>query len=312
MTATVHTIDLRYLDLEGAAAAFLVVPDRDAPFLFECGPMACIEALEEGIRAIGVRPEEVEHLFVTRVHLDHAGAAGAFAARGTTVHVHPRGARHLVDPERLVASSRRVHGAAFDRHYGAPMPCAEERVAAVEDGAVVAAGGIGVKAVETPGHARHHHAWLVEIDGRRTIFAGDVAAMRVPGSDFVSIPMPPPEFEFDPWRRSIERLRSERPDTIVLTHFGAVDDPLRHLEAVESRLGCECRFVSNVLESGVDEDAALDAYRAWLHPQARAGRVDEERLASFLGPPIMRMNLAGVRRWRDSVGPSDGSIPHQS
>lgn len=299
MPIRLDIIDLRYLDLDGAAAAFVLHGEEGAGVvLVECGAMATLPRLESELRVLGVEPDAVTDLFVTHIHLDHAGAAGAFAARGARVHVHPFGARHLVAPERLVASSRRVHGDAFDRHYGAPLPCPAELVDAVDDGATRRIGSASFRAIETPGHARHHHAWLVEINGSTVLFAGDAAAMRVPGSSFVSVPMPPPEFDPASWRGSITRMREAAPDLLMLTHFGAVESPTAHLDTVSQRLEEELSWIVAALEQHGDDDAALlRSYNDWLGARARAAGVDDRRLRAFLGAPYQRMNLAGVRRW---------------
>lgn len=305
MAHAFEAIDLGYLGLRGAACAFAIAHRcRDERTLVECGPAACVGALFDHPSLRGVR---VRSLFVTHVHLDHAGAAGHLAQRGVPVHVHPLGAPHLVDPARLVASSRRVHGDAFDRHYGEPLPCPERLVRAVADGESVDIGdGLVVQAIETPGHAAHHHAWLLRGPAQATVaFTGDVAAMVVPNSSFISVPMPPNQFDPSAWRSSLDRLAAERPAALVLTHGGVVAgderSSLAFLGAVRRRLDEECEWVQGLVESlergAFDEGEAIRRYQAWLEPRARQCGVGDASRAAFLGAAFCRMNIAGVRRW---------------
>ncbi|MGA1392762.1 MAG: MBL fold metallo-hydrolase [Phycisphaerales bacterium] len=294
-------IDLDYLALPGAALAFLVeVPDEGVSHgshrvLVECGPEACRPQLEAELERLGVEPASIEAVALTHIHLDHAGAVGGFAARGSRVLVHPRGVRHLVDPEKLVASSRRVHGERFDRFYGAPIPCPADRVDAFEDGQRATFGEASLRAIETPGHAKHHHAWMLEHDGGRECFTGDVAAMLVPGSTFISVPTPATDFDPEAWDASLARLEAERPDRLWLTHGGRIDDAADFLAKARRRVAEESAFLLGTARS-CDDSEAIDRYRAWLHPQADAAGVPEAMRSAFLGRAFLEMNLAGVRK----------------
>ena len=299
-SSSITPIDLDYLSLPGAGLGFLVeVPDHAAPFgahrlLVECGPEACRPRLEAELWRRGVDPASIEAVLLTHIHLDHAGAAGGFASRGARILVHPRGVRHLVDPAKLVASSRRVHGDRFDRFYGEPIPCPADRVDAIEDGAVVRFADAVFRAIETPGHARHHHAWMLEHAGGRECFTGDVAAMIVPGSRFISVPTPATDFDPSAWDASLARLLDERPDRLWLTHGGRVDDPTRFLAEVRRRVADEAAVLLDC--AALDDADAIDRYRAWLHPLAQSAGVDPSQRAAFLGRSFLEMNLAGVRK----------------
>jgi glyoxylase-like metal-dependent hydrolase (beta-lactamase superfamily II) len=320
----IDAIDVGYLGLDGAAAAFVVRLDRPAstPILVECGTAATQPRLEAGLASLGIDRASIDTLLLTHIHLDHAGGAGHWARGGATggatggaaggadVFLHPFGVRHLADPAKLIASSRRVHGASYDRFYGDPIPCPPERLHAMNDGEHRERHGLRWTAIETPGHARHHHAWLVapESAGPKdpaVLFAGDIAAMRTPGSQHISVPTPPPEFDLDAWIASLDRLEAiaaERPITLWLTHLGPIPDAVGHLRAVRDRLREEVAFAEGLLD---EEPALADApsalasrYRAWLWPRAVAAGVTEDRLRSFLGDHFTAMNLGGIRRWR--------------
>ena len=180
-------LDLRFQGAERVIASFLL-DSGEGPVLVETGPESCYPRLVEALRAEGVAPEEVRHVFVTHIHLDHAGAAWRLAELGATVYVHPRGAPHLVDPSRLLASAERIYGDQLKALWCEVRGSPEVRVRLLADGEVVALGGLEVQAVETPGHASHHHAYRVG----DLVFTGDVAGVRIaPGP--VLPPTPPPD-----------------------------------------------------------------------------------------------------------------------
>lgn len=298
---TITPIDLDYLGLPGAALAFLVETSDAAAtdglrrVLVECGPEACRPRLESELDRRGVDPSSIDAVLLTHIHLDHAGAAGGFAWRGSRILVHPSGVRHLVDPTKLVASSRRVHGDRFDRFYGEPIPCPGDRVEAIEDGESVRFGEALFRAIETPGHAKHHHAWILEHAGGRECFTGDVAAMVVPGSSFISVPTPATDFDPQAWDASLARLEAERPDRLWLTHGGCVHDAEAFLEMARRRVADEATFLLATATT-CDDREAIDRYRAWLHAQAEAANVPETMRGAFLGRAFLEMNLAGTRK----------------
>jgi glyoxylase-like metal-dependent hydrolase (beta-lactamase superfamily II) len=197
-SGTITTIDLGYRGCPEHVGAFLV-RTSDGPVLVECGPAHCLPALTHGLEQAGTALEDIRHLFLTHIHLDHAGATGACTKAGAQAHVHPRGARHLVDPSQLMGSARRVFGAFLDTYLGCLEASDDSMVDPVEDQQVIDVGTARFTAIETPGHARHHHAWLAEIDGTRHLFSGDVAGMRLPGTDFVTLPLVAPELDTATW-----------------------------------------------------------------------------------------------------------------
>lgn len=313
----VTPVDVGYLGVSGAGAAFAVSQgdSSGAAVLVESGPAVCLPALEAGLRAAGVDPARIPHVLVTHVHLDHAGAAGHFAARGAHVWVHPRGARHLADPARLVAGTRAVHGSRFDAEYGMPMPIDAARVHPVEDGGHVT-DALGAQAIATPGHARHHHAWVLRDAERAHVFTGDVTGILLPRGSappsggcarFLAVPMPPSDMDVAEWRESIARLeslvdaeeRAGRGVTLWLTHGGAAADARAHLEELRARLDeehamCASICAEGLVPSAVPSAEGIDRYARWLWPRADSAGVQPHHRAAFLGPAFLRMNLAGV------------------
>jgi glyoxylase-like metal-dependent hydrolase (beta-lactamase superfamily II) len=289
----VRVLDLGFQGVERVIASFLL-DTPVGPVLIETGPESTYARLEEGLRAHGVEPGAVRHVFVTHIHLDHAGAAWRLAELGATVYVHPKGAPHLVDPSRLLASAERIYGELLKPLWGELKGIPPERVRVLGDGEVVDLGGVRVQALETLGHASHHHAYLV--DG--VVFAGDIAGVRIaPGP--VLPPTPPPDIHLESWYASLDRLLSLRPEALYLTHFGVYRDVEAHLLALRQALEDWAGWTLSRLREGLSQEEMtrrVEAY--WREGLKRAG-VDEAgmRLYELADPPYM--NLQGlVRYWQ--------------
>src|SRR5262249_30206501 len=156
------------------------------------------------------RLTDIRHALVTHIHLDHAGAAGHLAQHGTHIYLHEFGGPHLIDPSRLIDSATRIYGDQMDHLWGRLIPVPEHLVHPVRDGDGLNPDGLRITAIEPPGHARHHHAFALEIDGERIGFAGDAAGIIMPGipeppaGTFMVVPTPPPEFDLQAWLTSID------------------------------------------------------------------------------------------------------------
>src|SRR5918997_866195 len=199
--------------------------------LIDPGPESTLDTVLEGLGE-GFEPRAV---LLTHIHLDHAGASGALVRRWPElpVHVHERGARHMVAPERLAASAARLLGGeeGLREQWGEIVPVPEANVQVLTAGETV----LGEFRVEyAPGHASHHVAYLHEPTG--TALVGDVAGARIPPSDFVIAPTVPPDIDVEAWDRSLDLVAGWDPSTLALTHFGQVDDVGPHLDAMRASL----------------------------------------------------------------------------
>jgi glyoxylase-like metal-dependent hydrolase (beta-lactamase superfamily II) len=297
-TPRAFTLDTNYLEIPGTASAYLVF-GPSAPVLVECGCAVAYDKLCAQLNEHGVRPSDLAGVFVTHIHLDHAGSAGHFAREGVPVFVHPRGARHLIDPARLIAGSRAVHGARYERHYGDPLPIAPDLVRAIDDGTTVSCGGLRWSAIETLGHARHHHAWALSHErsdaAMDRVFVGDVLGMISPGSSHISIPVPPSDIDIPAWRTSLARLRA-LPIGInaVLTHGGSVSLHT-HLAAFTARMNEELPLLAELVDTAKADPLVADArYRDFLLPRAKAAGLSDALAALLLGKAFRTMNLAGI------------------
>jgi glyoxylase-like metal-dependent hydrolase (beta-lactamase superfamily II) len=274
--------------------AAYAVPTGDGGFvLIETGPASTLGRLERGLKSVGFELGRLRAAFVTHVHLDHSGAAGALARRvGCPVHVHPEGATHLVDPSRLLASAKRIYGRMLKPLWGIAEPVDESLVRPVDHGAFVRIGDLEVRAWHTPGHALHHVAW--QVGG--LIATGDVGGVRFPRHTHVVPPMPPPDIDVVRWRESIELLRGLDARQLLVTHFGAHDDPDRHLEELEARIGRWAAIGHEVVGAGGTAGDLARRLAVLENRERRAsgiGMLSELRYR-MLGP--MRANAVGLYR----------------
>jgi len=295
----IHTIDVGYMNLAGAANAFLVRGEH-GDVLVECGPAVAWPMLVRGLQSIGVNPKQVAHLVLTHIHLDHAGAAGHVALHGVQVQVHPFGAPHLMHPEKLLASSRRVHGAAYDTLYGDLLAVPQAQVHSVHDGERVEVCGLRFQALHTPGHARHHIVWLLEQGDQRHAFMGDLAGILVPNSQFIAIPTPPPEFDAPAWQASLLRVIQARPTHLWLTHGGCTaQDAVAStifLNRALHRLEQETEWLRALVAQFATDAEALATYRDLEIPFADRDGVSPTQREAFLDQAFFMMNMRGARR----------------
>jgi glyoxylase-like metal-dependent hydrolase (beta-lactamase superfamily II) len=295
MTA-IHTLDLHYLGTPEAIASYILV-GRGGPVMIETGPGRSTDALASGLNTLGYEPSDVKHVLVTHIHFDHAGASGWMARHGAQIHVHEFGAPHLIEPTRLVESARRIYGEQMDELWGELIPIPEGQVSPVHDNDVIEVEGIAIRAIETPGHARHHHAFAVDTDEGRICFTGDAAATYIPNTgSFVSVPTPPPEFDLERWIASIERLEAERFDRICPTHFGAVNDPAGHLARVKPTLRAHAEFVRKLMDENAAREEILARYTDWWVTGAKQAGVPERKLHFYINS-MAEMNVTGIMRY---------------
>ena len=245
----IETIDLGFMGTEEIIASFLLTEEGSAAIV-ETGPTTCIENLMRGLEERGVAPEDVERVFLTHVHLDHAGASGNLTELlpNATFYVHEVGYPHLVDPSKLLKSATRLYRDRMEELWGEVRRVPEDRLVKLEGGEEIEVAGGVLSAHYTPGHAYHHLAYLEPQSG--TLFAGDVAGVRLPGQSYVKPPTPPPEVDIEAWKGSIEDIRKLEPKVLCPTHFGSYEDVERHLGELEQRLQDWLLLVEERMEDG--------------------------------------------------------------
>lgn len=289
-------IDLRFRGRPEAIATGVVQGGGDLA-LVDPGPTTCIDTLAAGLEAQGRRLDEVTHVLLTHIHLDHAAATGAVVARAprARVYVHSRGARHLAQPDRLIASATRVWGERMETLWGAFLAVPVDRLVELQGGDRIEVGGRSFEVAATPGHAVHHVSYFDRSSG--VAFVGDTAGIRI-GGGYVLPATPPPDIDLEAWQASLDRIDRWDPSTLFLTHFGPVHDVRPHLRTLAAHLIEMAAFVRAGLDANGTDDERSQQLAAHLDREFRRGMSDEQRAAYRLAAPP-ELHWAGLARyWR--------------
>lgn len=290
----IHILDTYQLGRAGIIAA-TAVETSDGIILFDTGAESTFENVAAELRHIGASAHDVRHVFLSHIHFDHAGAAWRFAELGATVYVHPRGARHLIDPAKLVESATRIFGADMQKLWGRIAPVPEERVRILGDGDVVHVGATKVRAIETPGHATHHHVYHWDDN----VFGGDVAGVRLGGGPPIP-PFVPPELQVESWLKSIGKIRALDAAQLYLPHFGLVHDAVgSHLDALEERVRRWSAWFRDRMRAGDDEPQLISAFADYEAQDLREGGATHELIGDYeAADPSYMAVTAALRYWR--------------
>jgi glyoxylase-like metal-dependent hydrolase (beta-lactamase superfamily II) len=297
------TIDTGMHGYAGVTASFVVRGEKTA--LLETGPKSVVDNVFSGLEDLGI--ETIDWIVVTHIHLDHAGAAGTLAQRfpRAQIAVHEVGAPHLVDPSKLWKSAARIYGDDMERLWGGIDPIPEERITVLSDGAKIDLGGRSLQAIETPGHAYHHHAFLDSESG--TLFAGDAIGVRLPDVDLIRPATPPPEFHLEKAIASIGRIREVGALALCPTHFGPVDQPVD--ETCDEATGSLRRWAEWVM-AGRKRSDDLDTVAAFVTEQAREhleSRLSDEAVKRMEQTTSYWMNTWGYMRYFDKKAEAEAS-----
>lgn len=273
--ALARPIDVMHLGRDRVICAF-----EAAGFVVDPGPESSLATLLEALGG-----EQPRGLLLTHIHLDHAGATGALVERfpDLPVYVHERGAPHLIDPSRLLASAGRLYGDDMKRLWGEVVPVPESNVRALSGGERIE----GFRVAYTPGHASHHVCYLHEPTG--DAYVGDMAGVRIPPSAFTFPPTPPPDIDVEAWSASLDLIAAWDPAAVCLTHFGRFEDVRPQLAAVRARLH---DWAERVRDQDVEE------FRRSLVEEIRAG-ADEATAESYVqAAPPEQLHAGLVRYWQ--------------
>jgi glyoxylase-like metal-dependent hydrolase (beta-lactamase superfamily II) len=283
--AGVEVLDVNLFGTENLSCSYLVHAAQ--PALIETGPATVFEKVREELTKRDIEPA---HVVLTHIHLDHGGGVGHVAELfpGAKIWVHDIGARHVADPERLVASARRLFGDALDTLYGEPLPVVPERITAMEEGTIIGLGDRELRVLYTPGHASHEVTLHDSDTG--AAFVGDTAGVCY-GEEWQKPATPPPEFDLDAALDSIGRVQKLRPSTICFTHFGPAREALLEQAAVDLRDWD--RVLKPLAERGASEEEMVSAIESHVgDPQG-----DPEFVAAATELSSNRNSVLGYARY---------------
>jgi glyoxylase-like metal-dependent hydrolase (beta-lactamase superfamily II) len=290
----IHTLDLNFQNKPNTIASYLVEGSA-GPVLVETGPASTLGTLKRRLADHGYVPSDIRHILVTHIHFDHAGAAGWWAQQGTRIYVHRVGAPHLINPTRLLSSATLIYGDQMDTLWGQIIPAPAGQVTALHDGDTIQIGDLTFTALNTPGHAYHHHVYRLG----NIAFTGDAAGIHLPNSSLVDLPAPPPEFNLKLWKKTIERLLEQSFSTIYPTHFGPHPDPEHQLRSLDELLDEAAEFVRKRLEDGLGRDEILVQYLDWHWARAESAGSDQEISDRYEAANPQFMSVDGIiRYWR--------------
>ena len=233
------------------------------------------------------------HVLLTHIHLDHAGAAGWLARQGADVYVHPVGAPHMLNPEKLLASASRIYGDEMDALWGEFLPVPEDRLKLAEDAEEIVIGNLRFIPINTPGHAEHHYAYLFE----DICFTGDIGGVRIPGFPYLRVPMPPPELHLERWRESVQKLGKLGFKRIAPTHFGIFDDPKWQLEQVLKGLDDAAHWLDDVMPIEPPVEELRQMFTDWMEDQGREQGLSEDVIKSYRLANPLGMSADGLLRY---------------
>jgi len=290
------TLDLKFQGRPLAIASYLL-RSGDAVVLIESGPGSTRAALEAGLAREGLSPGDVTHLLLTHIHLDHAGAAGWLARQGAEVYVHPVGAPHMLNPEKLLASAARIYGDRMESLWGEFLPVRQDKLRVVRDEEEIQIADLRFLPINTPGHAEHHYAYIFE----DICFSGDVGGVRIPGYQYLRVPMVPPELHLERWHESMKRLRTREFARIAPTHFGIYDDPEWQLREVDKGLEDAERWLEKMMAEDPSPpiEALRESFTSWMVDQGAAFGLSEDVLDAYglANPPGMSADGL-LRYWK--------------
>ncbi len=299
----VHLIDTRMGGYDQITAAYLIASDR--PALVETGAGRSAGLVAETLASLGIGPQDLATIVVTHIHLDHAGGVGDLAAAfpSAEIVVHERGARHLAEPERLVASARRVYGPeVMAALFGELLPTAPSRIRAVGDiGSVDLGAGRQLSTTYSPGHASHHIGLLDSASG--DLYVGDAAGVYVPEADALRPATPPPDFDLPLALSSLRSFGEQQPARLLFSHFGPVTAVAETLSRSAEELEYWVELTRGARAAGLDLDHAVAAVVQRVLEREGDVTLPPELLAKQETLNASKANVAGIWRWLDQTSP---------
>jgi glyoxylase-like metal-dependent hydrolase (beta-lactamase superfamily II) len=286
----IKIIDLNFLKVKASVASFLV-SGNNFNALIESGPMSTFDVLMD---AIG--DQRITHVFLTHIHLDHAGAAWKFAELGAKIYVHPEGKTHLMDPEKLYNSAKRLYGEKMDELWGSIKPIPEHQIIPCQhEIPIFLDETICFTPLFTPGHAVHHISWQY----KEYIFTGDVGGVKLSEKGPVFPPCPPPDIHFQNWLESIDLIIKKQPELLYLTHFGIIKDPKYHLETLKSELILWFKRVQN-------EQNEFE-FKKFIQSRYSDYNLNQDEILKYETANPSELSYAGIKRFFLKF--VDGDIP---
>jgi glyoxylase-like metal-dependent hydrolase (beta-lactamase superfamily II) len=295
-------LDLNWMGRPHSIGAVLLESSGHNAIL-DPGSASTLETLRTQLRCRGISVSDLDSILLTHIHLDHAGATGTLLRENPNlrVFVHSKGAAHLVDPSKLLASAGRLWGDDLQRLFGETLPVPEQNIQILEGGETLSVGTRKFDVIYTPGHASHHVTYFDEQEG--IAFAGDTAGIRIANGPYIMPATPPPDIDLAVWEQSFAAILDRRPSKLFVTHFGYAENPEKHIAAFRERLHLWANITEKALRSTSELEVALQSFLdqtqtemlEYLSPAAA------EQHAFTAGLPLSFLGLARHIRKRSAA-----------
>jgi glyoxylase-like metal-dependent hydrolase (beta-lactamase superfamily II) len=297
LASGISYLDVHFCGVNGVIAS-VILHGPGGVAILDPGPSSTLPALRKGLELAGIALADVRAILLTHIHLDHAGATGTLVRENPAlrVYVHEKGAPHMVDPSKLIASATRLWGDETDRLWGEMRPVPAGNLEVLRGGERIAVAGRDLDIGYTPGHASHHVSFFSGETG--IAFVGDTAGVRLQAGGAIVPPTPPPDIDLEAWGRSFALIAAWHPETLFLTHFGAFSPAAAHLTEMAERLDMTSHLAkASLARPGSDEDR-----EAWFTNEVRRElrrRVTEAEAHAYEVAGRFDLNWRGLARyWR--------------
>lgn len=276
------------------ASALLLSPDFCA--LVDPGPAVTLQQLREQLSAYNFGISQLQAIFLTHIHLDHAGATGSLLLENPhlQVYVHARGASHMADPSILIASAERLYSTDMQRLFGEFLPVPERNLHILHGGEILTFGSRQLQVLYTPGHASHHVTYFDPSAG--VAFVGDTTGICIEGHPFMLPATPPPDIQLELWDASLDAIEKLQPRRLFLTHFGFSDQVSRHISHYRERLHHWSDSVARILAIGLDDRQAMEAFVREVRSEARQ-TLSEEEISQYGFVGALNLSWLGLARY---------------
>jgi len=288
---SITTLDNLWMGRPRSIAAGLLESDGHRAVI-DPGPGSTLDTLRQQLQARGIGVGDLDAILLTHIHLDHAGATGALVRENPrlAVYVHSKGAPHVIDPSKLLASAQRLWPNDLQLLFGEVLPVPVENLRILEGGENLTLGSRKLEVVYTPGHASHHVSYFDKTEG--VAFVGDTAGVRIEGNSFVMPATPPPDIDLGIWDTSFAAILERKPARLFLTHFGYSENPSEHILLFRERLHHWAALTAEILRTAASDSAAIDSFMSAAYAEISqhlpAGEADHYAFSanlnlSFLG-----------------------------
>ena len=292
----IKIIDINFLNKKSAVGCFLL-KENDNFVLVETGPSLYYEEIKKSLNDINVDIKKIKNVLVTHIHLDHSGGAWKFAKNGASIYVHPKGAPHLISPEKLISSASMIYGNDMDRLWGKVEKINSEKVISVSNNEIIKIGNFEFKALYTPGHANHHIAWQFE----KNIFTGDVAGAKI-GNGPVMPACPPPDIDLKKWEESLILLEKEKPKKLYLTHFGEHKNIDNHFSELRDSLLDWSLWIKEKRKKYLDDNTLVKKFNEYVYEKMQSQNISSKLIDQYYAANPPYMSVSGLKRYWDKYG----------